>query len=285
MAYSSGSSIQATNRDFNNLRGKVNTLLTNTLRQATGGNADINKYKTNNKYNSTGTTYTTPPDVATTITETAGNTINASPLVNCLNVIEDLLKNKYLKTTATATTTAATNIKNRGKLSAGSQIPALTDYYTVVNEWNSDTTGTSCNGACVGFCSGSCAGGASKVTTTCTGCGTNCTSGCGGGCYNCSSSCKSACSNSCGSDCIHGCSQSCSEGCENGCASNCSTSCGSYCDGCSGGCANGCSGSCHGGCYGACTTACTSGCSGNCTGKCHSTCSGTCMFIASATPT
>lgn len=192
--------------------------------------------------------------VANTIsTENPDTIITSSPFIAGLQVIQDLLKQGYMKPTGTsAQQTAANNIKNADTYTQYSVIPALTDFFTVVNYWNTGIEGSStgCNGACTGYCDGSCAGNSFSGSNTvndgedygdkgdyCQNCFSTCVSGCGD--YGCTAQCQQNCYTTCIGDCNSSC-DTCRDKCEFGCTNQCKNACKTTCtSGCSGNCQNG----------------------------------------------
>lgn len=223
--------------NFESLRSKIQSLITTRKNIIGPGDSDFNNY-------------TAPATISNSITaaqQQINNKINASPFVNGIKTIQDLLKKGYMKPMGTETESdAATRIKNSDDLNQNSIIPALTDFYTVVNYWNngnSETNHNGCNGACVGYCTGSCANGAkagpNKQDNSS---GTIC------------SYCLDICSGSCQQTCVSSCEQCCTTQCSGYCSWNCGKS----------SCISTCTGECDD-CSQACLSACTATCSHTCT--------------------
>ena len=128
-----------------------------------------------------------------------------------LNIIRDILQNNYMNVGVNET--AKNNILSKEEITVNSKtiIPALSDYFTIVNYWNSGTESDhKCNGACTGFCSKSCSNTAAEGS----GCGNR---NCSGGS---DASYGSSHSSNCGKYCVSECS-----GCSGGCAGNCVNGC------------------------------------------------------------
>lgn len=222
--------------NFESLRSKIQSLIT-TRKTITGpGDSDFNNY-------------TAPATISNSITaaqQQINNKINASPFVNGIKTIQDLLKKGYMKPMGTAAESdAATRIKNSDVLNQNSIIPALTDFYTVVNYWNNgnnETNHNGCNGACVGYCTGSCVNGAkagpnkqdNSSGTICSYCLDICSGSCQHTCVSscetfCTTQCRGYCSWNCGkSSCISTCTGACGD-CSRACLSACTTTCSNTC--------------------------------------------------------
>lgn len=253
--------------NFESLRSKIQSLITTRKNIIGPGDSDFNNY-------------TAPATISNSITaaqQQINNKINASPFVNGIKTIQDLLKKGYMKPMGTeAESDAATRIKNSDDLNQNSIIPALTDFYTVVNYWNNgnnETNHNGCNGACVGYCTGSCTNQAKigdnkqdnqSGAKFCTdgSCATACSEGCLDSCYTeCISGCTGTCYSTCGASC-GSCASTCGQECNAHCGGDCSAACGIAvcdwtCDGACTGCDDECSTGCGSGCAGACF-----GCSG-----------------------
>ena len=239
--------------NFESLRSKIQSLIT-TRKTITGpGDSDFNNY-------------TAPATISNSITaaqQQINNKINTSPFINGIKTIQDLLKKGYMKPMGTAAESdAATRIKNSDVLNQNSIIPALTDFYTVVNYWNNgnnETNHNGCNGACVGYCTGSCANqnmiGPNKSEYTQ---GDRCTA--------------NVCQNGCAAECSGACSGGCAESCQTGCINECSQDCGSSV--CDTNCGIGCMYVCATACVTYCEAGCKNGCGSGCTNACNITCSG-----------
>lgn len=246
--------------NFESLRSKIQNLIT-TRKTITGpGDSDFNNY-------------TAPATISNSITaaqQQINNKINTSPFINGIKTIQDLLKKGYMKPMGTvAESDAATRIKNSDDLNQNSIIPALTDFYTVVNYWNngnSETNHNGCNGACVGYCTGSCSStnmiGSNRQDSRSG--SNNCNELCNSCCHNsCEETCYGQCENFCKGNCVTACDSACGSGvCVSYCGGGCDAACGidacnSTCDGACTGCDSGCNTGCGSGCAGACF-----GCSG-----------------------
>ena len=293
MGYNKSDKIIGSENNFENLRAKIQTLI-NTRKAATGlGKSDFDNY-------------TSPADINTAITssqEKINEKSNASPFVNGIKVIQDLLQQGYMKPMGNPTQQAAAQrIKDSNPLNKNSVIPALTDFYDVVNYWNNGTndSSTGCNGACTGYCDGSCANNTTKGTVEyptnsqgqqgmygCPSCSGECTDSCGTtGCdarckglckTTCTTYCSENCATSCKTSCVsalcrEGCNTQCGFKCQEGCYGECNTVCSSGCgNDCDIGCAGGCGGNCKDGCANTCKTG---GCGSGCDAACGASCSG-----------
>lgn len=269
MGYNKNNFIERySNSDFETLRNRLQRLI-NDRKGITGpGDSNFNLY-------------TAPANIETSITATQQQVnmrIDTSPFVNGIKTIQDLLKKGYMKPMGTSTQIAAAqSIKDSDVLDQYSIIPALTDFYTVVNYWrdgNNESNHNGCNGACVGYCTGSCANQA-KIGNNrsdnqsgakfCTdgSCSTACSEGCLESCYTeCISGCTGTCYSTCGASC-GSCASTCGQECNAHCGGDCSAACGiAVCDS-----------TCDGACTG-CDDDCSSGCGSGCTGACFQNCSG-----------
>lgn len=243
MGYNKNDKIVGSERNFESLRSAIKTLI-DTRKAVTGlGSSDFDNY-------------IAPANINTSISaaqEQVNEKINASPFINSLKTIQDLLKKGYMKPMGTKEQDdAAIRIKNSDDLNQNSIIPALTDFYTVVNYWNngnSESTYAGCNGACVGYCAGSCANTTNKANQTisddstgnqnsqngCSGCGYVCMGNCAGECL---TTCTTICIDNCSYECKYSCG-SCTSTCAAVCGSNCANRCGSGCAGACFGCSGG----------------------------------------------
>ena len=290
--------IYAVDKNFENLRKNLDDFIKKSTRQNPIGTQGLQNIP--NKAN-----------VASSVTETQFAKVNSNPMTNAINLIYNIVHNGYMK--HEGHTTQNTKINNTGSKSKNDIIPALPEYYEIVNYWDGGTSdgtlnsnSSRCNGACTGFCAGTCYGDGISGTVACSNsCGSGCDYQCGGGCSgscgkscsSCSSSCGS-CQGSCGTNCHTNCGFVCSGGCDGecynvnkpsvnseccaGCNSVCGNSCKENCKGCNGTCSSGCSNctngctGCGSQCIGSCKDGCKWSCSTDCTGKCDDGCSAGC---------
>ncbi len=287
-SYDKNEIIKSKDKNFENLRKNLDDFIKKSTRQNPIGTQGLQNIP--NKAN-----------VASSVTETQFTKVNNNPMTNAINLIYNIVHNGYMK--HEGYTTQNTKINNTGSKSKNDKIPALTDYYQIVNYWSGGTSSgnlsnnsSRCNGACTGFCVGTCYGDTSKdLSGTQKGhsnpgcgevsCGDSCTIDCIGGarnynagygsvyhtagngeyCASCLVVCGNGCGVGCGGDCYDECSNvNCLEGC-------------SSCTGCS----TGCGGECKGGCKDRCTNDCDTNCKSNCTNGCGSYCAGNCIISCS----
>lgn len=229
------------NYSFEKLRQEIDTFLNTASRKSNiTKNGDTTITDKSGVQNYTYKAGGTIKNYSTSLSQTQNQNISKEMAVG-LNIIRDILANNYMS--VGNNTAEKSNILNISEVTNSSYniIPALSDYFTIVNYWNQGTESNHrCNGACTGFCTGSCA----QENTSGSGCNNNSckaqATNTGGFCSSCSGYCISgctSCSNSCGAGCYSDCSG-------HGCKSNCS----GICVGCTG---------CSTVCGITCTTACT----------------------------
>lgn len=320
--YDKGEIIKSENTDFEDLRQLIRKEF---LRRNKGaGNSSLwrqdNKWKYLNKFHmvlgdeindaSTWEANTSNPEGQDNLKESLGENIKFLDVhTDENNITQNILSTGHAARTLNPMAGLLINNSPEKEYYKYDIIPALTEYYRIVNDWAAcpDTTdGHGCNAACSGLCSGAAESRSSDGAmppgqngpsdygtgsiSGCRSCGGGCDTGCTGTCSE-----ESACgagattgSNLCGDvgNCLGTCFNGCSEGCQGGCNSGCT----GFCEGCTN-CAGNCQASCGGGCSSTCAYQCGAQCSNNCsnqcracvgycgsgcTGGCNTTCTGGC---------